>query len=234
MALKLADRVQETTTTSGTGPISLGGAVLGYQTFVAGIGSGNSCYYTISDVIAGAWEVGIGTVTAGTPNTLARTTVLSSSNSGALVNFAGNTSLVWCDYPAEKAVYQDASNNVTIAGNIYTTGGSIIDSLDNVRNIPIAAKTAAYTLLATDTGKAITITTGGITVPANVMSANNVVSIYNNSGSAQTITQGSSLTLQWAGQTASTTGNRTLGLYGLCTVLFLSATSAVISGVGLT
>jgi hypothetical protein len=66
------------------------------------------------------------------------------------------------------------------------------------------------------------------------MTAGNIVTIYNNSGSSQTITQGTSLTMQWAGQSSSQTGNRTLGLYGICTVIFISSTSCVISGAGLT
>jgi hypothetical protein len=112
MTLKLADRVQETTVTSGTGTLNLAGAASGFQSFISGIGSGNTTYYTIYDPIAPAWEVGIGTVTSGTPNTLSRTTVLSSSNSGSLVNLAGNSAYVWCDYPSEKAVYEDASGNI--------------------------------------------------------------------------------------------------------------------------
>ena len=98
----------------------------------------------------------------------------------------------------------------------------------------INSKTGAYVLLATDAGKTISITTGGVTIPASVLAAGNIVTIYNNSGSSQTITQGSGLTLQWAGQTTSSTGNRTLGLYGMATLVFISATNAVITGAGLT
>ena len=103
-----------------------------------------------------------------------------------------------------------------------------------VNNTTINSQTAAYVLVAADAGKAISITTGGVTINNSVMSAGNIVSIYNNSGSSQTITQGTGVTLQWAGQTVSTTGNRTLGLYGLATILFISASSAVITGSGLT
>lgn len=66
------------------------------------------------------------------------------------------------------------------------------------------------------------------------MNAGNIVTIYNNSGSSQTITQGTGVTLQFAGQASSTTGNRTLALYGICSILFISASSAVITGSGLT
>ena len=104
----------------------------------------------------------------------------------------------------------------------------------NATGTTINSQTSAYTLVAGDAGKAISITTGGVTIPNAVMAAGNIVTIYNNSGSSQTITQGASLTLQWAGQATSTTGNRTLGLYGMVSILFISSSVAVISGSGLT
>jgi len=100
MALVLADRVQETTTTTGTGTITLAGAVSGFQTFAA-VGDGNSTYYTIAGT--SEWEVGIGTYTA-SGTTLSRTTVLSSSNSGSLVNFSAGSKNVFVTYPAARAV----------------------------------------------------------------------------------------------------------------------------------
>jgi hypothetical protein len=104
----------------------------------------------------------------------------------------------------------------------------------NATGSTINSQTTGYTLVAGDAGKTISITTGGVTVPNAVMSAGNIVTIYNNSGSSQTITQGASLTLQWAGQSSSTTGNRTLGLYGIATIIYISSSIAVISGAGLT
>lgn len=104
----------------------------------------------------------------------------------------------------------------------------------NATGTTINSQTTGYTLVAGDAGKTISTTTGGVTIPNAVMAAGNIVSIYNNSGSSQTITQGASLTLQFAGQTSSTTGNRTLGLYGLCTIVFISSSNAVITGSGLT
>jgi hypothetical protein len=112
MALILKDRVQETSTTTGTGTLTLAGAVTQFQTFSAAVGNGNTTYYTIYNAGGSDWEVGLGTVGAGT---LARTTVLASSNAGAAVNFTG-TLYVFGDYPAGKAVFQDASgviNNPT-------------------------------------------------------------------------------------------------------------------------
>ncbi len=99
MAFVLADRVKETTTTTGTGTVTLAGASAGYQSFSA-IGNTNTTYYTIAAQTGTAWEVGIGTYTS-SGTTLARTTVISSSNAGALVNFSAGTKDVFVTYPAE-------------------------------------------------------------------------------------------------------------------------------------
>lgn len=98
MALVFADRVKESTTTTGTGSITLAGAATGYQSF-APIGNGNTTYYSIIDTANSAWEVGIGTYSTSGP-TLSRDTVLSSSNSGALVPFAAGSKDVICTFPA--------------------------------------------------------------------------------------------------------------------------------------
>ena len=121
MALVLLDRVRETSTTTGTGTITLLGATTGYQAFSA-IGNGNTTYYTIYDSASGAWEVGIGTYTlVGT--TLSRTTVLSSSNAGALVPFGAGTKDVFVTYPAEKAIYEEVNGDTIInAGPITVLG----------------------------------------------------------------------------------------------------------------
>lgn len=122
MALIVKDRVQEITTTVGTGTLTLGGAVLGFQSFAA-IGNGNTTYYAISDPVTGDWEVGIGTYTA-SGTTLSRTTVFESSNSGSLVNFAAGTKNVFCTYPAERAVYLDAAGSAVTLLDIGTLGAS--------------------------------------------------------------------------------------------------------------
>ena len=122
MALVVKDRVQETTTTAGTGTVTLGGAVLGFQTFAI-IGDGNTTYYAIADPITGDWEVGIGTYTA-SGTTLSRTTVFESSNSGSLVVFAAGTKNVFCTYPAERAVYLDAAGSAVTLLDIGTLGAS--------------------------------------------------------------------------------------------------------------
>ena len=110
MALVLKDRVKVTSTTAGTGTLTLAGAVAGFQSFSA-VGNGNTTYYAIVDAATGDWEVGLGTYTA-SGTTLSRTTVLSSSNSGSLVPFAGNSKDVFVTYPSEKSVYLNASDVV--------------------------------------------------------------------------------------------------------------------------
>ena len=125
MALVLNDRVRETTSVVGTGAVTLLGAVTGFQSFST-IGNANTTYYCISDQAGANWEVGIGTYTsAGT--LLARTTVLASSNAGALVSFTGGTKDVFVTYPSSKGVWYDASGNVlftgtTTAANLAYTG----------------------------------------------------------------------------------------------------------------
>ena len=109
---------------------------------------------------------------------------------------------------------------------------TVSDTAGNVRIIPQNSQSGSYTLAAADLGKHISITTGGVTVPASIFSTGDVVSIYNNSGSNQTITQGGSVTLRQAG--TANTGNRTLAQYGIATVLCVSSNTFVISGAGLT
>jgi hypothetical protein len=123
MALVIADRVKDSTTTTGTGTITLSGtAPTGYQNFSV-IGNGNTTYYCIAGQGTAEWEVGVGTyTTSGT--TLARTTVLSSSNSGSAVNFSAGTKDVFVTYPSEYSAYTGANqsivlNNTTISAN-YT------------------------------------------------------------------------------------------------------------------
>lgn len=116
MALVLADRVQETTTTTGTGSVTLLGAVTGYQSFAV-VGNTNTTFYCIADQGGANWEVGIGTYSTTGP-TLARTTVLASSNSGSLVNFTAGVKTVFVTYPSEKSVNLDSSGNVSALGTI--------------------------------------------------------------------------------------------------------------------
>jgi hypothetical protein len=116
MALVLKDRVKETSATTGTGTVTLAGAVADYQAFSV-IGDGNTTYYTIVLTGSDEWEVGLGTYTA-TGTTLSRDTVLASSNSGSLVNFSAGDKDVFVVYPAGKSVYADSNGDVDVSGEI--------------------------------------------------------------------------------------------------------------------
>ena len=124
MALVLNDRVKETTTTTGTGTINLAGAETGFETFVQGIGNSNTTYYAIVHTSANEFEVGLGTVTDASPDTLSRTTIISSTNSDSAVDFSAGTKNVFCTLPASKAVIEDASNNVALAGTVTVDTGT--------------------------------------------------------------------------------------------------------------
>ena len=128
MAFVLNDRVKETTTTTGTGTINLAGAATGFETFVAGIGNSNVTYYCIAGQGTAEFEVGIGTVTDASPDTLSRTTILSSSNSDSAVNFSAGTKEVFCTLPASKAILEDSANNMNVAGSIVV--GGTVDGVD--------------------------------------------------------------------------------------------------------
>ena len=140
MALVVNDRVKETSTTTGTGTFSLAGVVSGFETFVAGIGNSNTTYYAIVNS-NGEFEVGLGTVTDAAPDTLARTTIISSSNSDSAVNFSSGTKNVFCTLPASKAVILDAS------GNISANNGS---ALTNLNATALASGSVASARLADD------------------------------------------------------------------------------------
>ena len=114
MAFVINDRVKETSTTTGTGTFTLSGAVTGFETFSSAIGNANTTYYTIHTQNAAQFEVGIGTVGAGT---LARDTVISSSNSDAAVDFTAGTKDVFCTMPASKVAYvDDTGSTINAAG----------------------------------------------------------------------------------------------------------------------
>jgi hypothetical protein len=122
MALVVNDRVKEESTTTGTGTLTLSGAVAGFETFSSAIGNTNTTYYAIQNQdVPTEFEVGLGTVGAGT---LARTTIISSSNSDAAVNFSAGTKDVFCTLPASKAVILDSS------GNIVANNGSNLTNLN--------------------------------------------------------------------------------------------------------
>jgi hypothetical protein len=177
MALVLADRVQEYSTTTGTGTLTLSGAYAGFQTFAAGIGNGNTCYYTITSD-TNQWEVGIGTVGVGT---LARTTLISSST-GAKVSFVG-TLTVFVTYPAEKAVYSDGTAIVAPAGALLpvTSGGTGASTAADARTA------LGLGTIATQAANSVAITGGaidGTTVGATTVAAGSF-STLNSSGATR-------------------------------------------------
>ena len=133
MALVINDRVKETTTTTGTGAVSLAGAVTGFETFAAGIGNSNTVYYCIAHQDQAEFEVGLGTLD-GDSSDLTRTTVISSSNSDSAVNFSSGTKDVFCTLPASKLIFEDANNDVTIGRNLTVTGDLTITGDDITMN----------------------------------------------------------------------------------------------------
>lgn len=148
MALIVKDRVKETTTTTGTGTITLGGAVSGFQSFSA-IGDGNTTFYTIAG--GGEWEVGVGTYTS-SGTTLSRDTVLDSSNSGSLVNFSAGTKDVFVTYPAER----------TITGGGGGVGALVVNATTVTENYTIETGTNAQSVgpMTVDSGITVTISSG--------------------------------------------------------------------------
>ena len=158
MALVLKDRVKETTTTTGTGTLTLAGASTGYQSFSA-IGDGNTCYYAISSSAGSEWEVGLGTYTsAGT--TLARTTILASSNSGSVVTLSAGTKDVYVVYPAGRSVWQDSL--LTAYSPQYAASNGLL-----MNNMTIATSFTIPTGYSASSTGAITLNSGvSVTVPA--------------------------------------------------------------------
>jgi hypothetical protein len=125
MALVLNDRVKETSTTTGQGTLSLGGAATGFETFVTGIGNSNTTYYLAAHESDGTWELGIGTVTDASPDTLARTTVIdTSAGNTTKIDFASGSKTIFCTLPAGKAVFLDADGDVTLGANL-SVGGNL-------------------------------------------------------------------------------------------------------------
>ena len=135
MALVLNDRVKETTTTTGTGTLTLGGAVTGFETFAAGIGNSNTTYYAVILPGTAEFEVGLGTLNSDS-STIARTTIISSSNSDNAVNFSAGTKNIFCTIPASKSVFLDASGNTSVGadlsvGDDLTVEGGVISFRSN-------------------------------------------------------------------------------------------------------
>lgn len=161
MTLIVRDRVKETTTTSGTGPVTLLGAAVGYQSFAA-IGNGNTTYYTIADQGGANWEVGIGTYTAA-GTVLSRDTVLDSSNGGALVNFGvGVTKDVFVTQPTERTVLVDDANVIKGANNAQANQVVLINQkvVNNSFAIPAGSNGLSVGPITIASGKVVTVPSG--------------------------------------------------------------------------
>jgi hypothetical protein len=213
MALVLKDRVQETSTTSGTGTLTLAGAVSGFDTFSASIGNGNTTFYTIFDNTAYTWEVGIGTVGAGT---LARTTVLSnSSGTTSPISFAANVKFVFCTYPAEKSINYDANDVATIGQTLGYSDTGIIGSF--------ASTVAGYNQVIVQNKSTATNASSNLNVSNDAgTSGSNYAELGINSS---TFTGSGSFNIAGASYVASASTDLTIGTYGAYSVHFVTNSS---------
>jgi len=196
MALVLADRVLETTTSTGSGTITLAGAKQGYQSFSLGIGDGNQTYYTIAGTVE--WEVGIGTYTS-SGTTLSRDTVLSSSSGGGKVTFSAGSKDVFVTYPAGRSVESTSATITTLNG---TTLGYTSANITTVTGTTAGFSSANITALSGTnfTATSLTLTnplargqggTGLSTTPTNGQ-----LLIGNGTGyTLSTLTAGSGITI---------------------------------------
>jgi hypothetical protein len=213
MALVVADRVQETSSTSGTGTLTLAGAVVGYQTFSTAIGNGNTTFYTIYDSTVYDWEVGIGTVGAGT---LARTTVLSNSaGTTSPISFASNSKFVFCTYPAEKSINYDANGVATIGEVLGYADTGIVGSF--------VSTVAGYNQVIVQNKSSATNASSNLNVSNDAGTAgNNYAELGINSS---TFTGSGSFNIAGASYVASASTDLTLGTYGAYNVHFVTNSS---------
>jgi hypothetical protein len=221
-----------------------------YASFVARRYNGNVAVPT--QVLAGqdvlrlnstaATDAGMGNVAMAQIRTTAlenQTTTAQGSSITFTVTPVGSSASSRVDVANVTVANGVTATRFTTAGTVTATGGitsgdGISDSKGDVRSIPLNTQNTGYTLVATDAGKLINMTTGNVTVPASVFATpfGQAITIYNNQNSSNAIVQGSGVTIRLAGTAA--TGNRTLARYGLATLVCVSANTFVISGAGLT
>lgn len=222
MAFVLRDRVKETSTTTGTGTITLAGAVAGFQSFSA-VGNANSTFYCIAAQTGTEWEVGIGTYTS-SGTTLSRDTILSSSNSGSAVSFSAGTKDVFVTYPASTSVNLDLTQTLTNK----TLNGVVLN--DGYTEEVYAVVDAAGVALSPTNGSVQTWTLGASRTPtAGTWSAGQSMVMMIDDGTAYTITW-TSLPVTWVGGAApslATSGYTVITLWKVGTTIYGSLYGAV-------
>lgn len=213
MALVIKDRVKETTTTTGTGTVTLGGALSGFQSFSA-IGDGNTTYYAIVDSNNGDWEVGLGTYTA-SGTTLSRDTILSSSNSGSAVSLASGTKSVYSTYPASKAAFSDdipTNNNELTNGAGYITGNQSISLTGDATGTGTTSITVSLAANSVGSNEIATDAVGSSEIAANAVGASEL-NVTGNGTTSQFLRSDGDGTFTWA-TPPDTTANQTITLSG--------------------
>ena len=207
MAFVLNDRVKETTTTTGTGAVTLGGTATGFQTFAAGIGNSNTCYYAIVHQTANEWETGLGTLN-GDSSTLTRTAVYESTNSDSAEDFAAGTKDVFCTLPASKTPSQilTTANDLIYANSANTparlaagTGNQVLKMNSTATAIAWAADSAGVSLSGT-TDNTVTTVTGADAIQgeANLTFDGSTLAVTGAITSTTTATIGTDLTVTGA------------------------------------
>lgn len=214
--------------------LGISGAISAAVTYTipSGVGGQWVVYNSTTDSSGGPWGITIASAGGGTSVVvprLSRIIVVSDGTNIRILGYIAPNSSNTGDLTMSGAI---TAGTTLSAGTTVTAGTNSLDSIGNLREVPVNSQTGAYVLVATDSGKYISITTGGVTVPSGIFSVGQTISIYNNSTSDQTITQGTSVTLRKAG--SADTGNRTLAQYGLCTILCVASNVFVITGAGIT
>jgi len=212
--------------------INISGAISASATYTipSGVAGQWIVFNSTTDASGGPWSITFASGGGGTSFVVPRSTRMHIVSDGTNIR---KLAYLYEDGSGNLAV----TNNLTAGGSVtattsVTAGTSVLDSIGNLRVVPANSQTSGYTLVATDSGKYISITTGGVTVPSGIFSAGQTISIYNDSGSSQTITQGAGTTLRLAG--SASTGTRTLAGYGLATILCYGSNTFVVTGAGLT
>ena len=229
MAHVLNDRIKETTTTTGTGDVSLAGAETGFETFVSGIGDGNTTYYAISHQTTTEFEIGLGTVNDASPDTISGRTnanVISSSNSDNVVDFSAGTKDVFCTLPASKAITLDHQSVVNVVGSISLGDSSnrVILSKGSDNQIQFQTEASGQSPVTSNSGatkvyadiSAMTATSP-TTGDQAFVTANSGLYIYNGGGWYKVATVNTSPTIS----SPSTGANNTLATNGTATTIEL-------------